>query len=389
MQGPLLRRFALVAALAVLNVGLIASAQLAWAPWHEAGAAAKPGLSAPVSEEERIVALVAKASPAVVSILVEQKGAAGTTVRFDADGGLTQETQEGDYVEVGRGTGFLARPDGLIVTNRHVASGRDARYTVILLDERRFDAKVIDIDPINDLALLKIDGGRFPSLALEADDRVRIGQTVVAIGNALGKYANTVTRGILSGLGRDIEASNRVTGGLERLEDILQTDAAINEGNSGGPLLNLDGKVIGVNTAIETHAQGLGFAIPVAEVRKVLASYDRYGAIARPRLGVRYLTITPELVVERGLTQTYGALIDAGEEGLPAIIPNAPAAAAGLRAGDIIVKVGGRKLEGKLNLGRALRAYDVGDAVAITYLRDGVENVVTVRFDAHPPYDGR
>lgn len=389
MQRPLLRSFSLAAGLAIINVGLVAAAQLAWAPWREAGAAAKPGQAAPVSEEEKIIDLVAKASPAVVSILVEQKGASRMTVRFDADGGITRETQEGDYVEVGRGTGFLVRPDGLIVTNRHVAGDRDARYTVILLDERRFDAKIIDIDPINDLALLKIDGGRFPALALEAADRVRIGQTVVAIGNALGKYANTVTRGILSGLGRDIEASNRVTGGLERLEDILQTDAAINEGNSGGPLLNLDGKVIGVNTAVETSAQGLGFAIPVAEVRKVLASYDRYGAIARPRLGVRYLTITPELVVERGLTQTYGALIDAGEEGLPAIIPNAPAAAAGLRAGDIIIKVGGRKLEGKLNLGRALRAYDVGDAVAVTFLRDGVENVVTVRLDAHPPFDGR
>jgi serine protease Do len=223
-------------------------------------------------------------------------------------------------------------------------------------------------------------------LALEADDRVRIGQTVVAIGNALGKYANTVTRGILSGLGRDIEAANRVTGGLERLEDILQTDAAINEGNSGGPLLNLDGKVIGVNTALETYAQGLGFAIPVAEVRKVLDSYDRYGAIARPRLGVRYLTITPELVVERKLTQTYGALIDAGEEGLSAIIPNSPAAAAGLMAGDIILEVGGKKLQGKLNLGRALRAYNVSDAVPLKILRNGTESVVTVRLDAHLPY---
>lgn len=365
---PASRRF-LVFGLFSLNVLVAVSVHLAWSAFViPAGAAVKPAPAAPISEEERVIRTAANASPAVVSILVQQRG------------------QQELLVEVGKGTGFLIDAEGLIVTNRHVAFGRDAVLTVFLTDGRSFPASVIDIDPVNDLALLKIDAKKLPSLALEADDKLRLGQTTVAIGNALGKYANTVTSGILSGVGRDVEASNHVTGDLERLEELLQTDAAINSGNSGGPLLNLDGKVIGVNTAVEQDAQGLGFAIPVSEVRKVVASYRRYGAIARPRLGVRYFTITPELKLEKSLAYGYGALVGSDEPGEAVVLPNAPAAAAGLREGDVILEVNGRKLEGKWTLAKAIQSLAVGDVVRLTIARDGATFEVRATLDAHPPY---
>lgn len=368
MEALFSRRFR-VFGLVLLNAFVAVSVHLAWSSLaRPAGAAQKPAIAAAVSDEERLIRVIAAASPAVVSILVQQ------------------ESQEAALVEVGKGTGFLIEADGLIVTNRHVAFDRQAVLTAILTDGRKFRASVIDIDPVNDLALLKIEGRGLPSLQLEADEKLRIGQTTVAIGNALGKYANTVTSGVLSGIERDLEASNNVTGGVERLEELLQTDAAINSGNSGGPLLNLEGKVIGVNTAVELGAQGLGFAIPVSEVRKVLASYRRYGAIARPRLGVRYFAVTPELVLERGLAYTYGALVGSDEPGETVILPNSPAAAAGLKDGDILLEVNGRKLEGKWTLAKAIQSLTVGDVVRLKVARGGVLLELKAQLDAHPPY---
>lgn len=358
-----------VFALLALNAILAVSVHVAWSALaRPAGAAVKTAPAAPVSEEERVIKVVSSASPAVVSLLVQQSAGQGV------------------LLEIGQGTGFLIDADGLIVTNRHVAYARDAKLTAVLSDGRMFPAAVIDIDPVNDLALVKIDAKGLPFLALEADDKLRLGQTTVAIGNALGKYANTVTSGILSGVGRDVEANDHVTGDVERLEELLQTDAAINSGNSGGPLLNLDGKVIGVNTAVEQGAQGLGFAIPVSEVRKIVASYRRYGAIARPRLGVRYFTITPELKIEKSLTHAYGALIGTDEPDEAVILPGAPAAAAGLRDGDIILEVNGRKLEGKWTLAKAIQSLGVGDVARLRISRGGASFEINVTLDAHPPY---
>lgn len=362
------RRFH-VFGLLFLNMFLAVSVHVAWSSFvAPAGAAVKPVPPAPVSEEERVIRTAANASPAVVSILVQDRG------------------QQDALFEIGKGTGFLIDGGGLIVTNRHVAFEREAVLTVFLTDGRTFPARVIDIDPVNDLALVKIDAKGLPSLALEADDKLRLGQTTVAIGNALGKYANTVTSGILSGVGRDVEASNQVTGGLERLEELLQTDAAINNGNSGGPLLNLDGRVIGVNTAVEQDAQGLGFAIPVSEVRKIVASYRRYGAIARPRLGVRYFTITPELTLEKKLPYAYGALVGGEAPGDAVVLPNSPAAAAGLVEGDIILEINGRKLEGKWTLAKAIQSLAVGDVARLKIARAGSILEATATLDAHPPF---
>jgi S1-C subfamily serine protease len=287
---------------------------------------------------------------------------------------------------VGKGTGFIVTADGLIATNRHVAYSRNAVLTIFLTDGRSFKARVADIDPVNDLALLKIDAKNLPTLALEADDAYRLGQTTIAIGNALGKYANTVTRGVLSGVNREVEAENNVTGATERLEELLQTDAAINSGNSGGPLLNLDGKVIGMNTAVERSAQGLGFAIPVSEIRKVTDSYRLYGAIARPRLGVRYFPITPEFQLERKLAYAHGAFLGTDEPGQAVVMPNSPAAGAGLMEGDIILEINGKKLDGKMTLAKAIQSLRVGDAVKLRVVRGEALLELTARLDAQPPY---
>lgn len=355
--------------LVVFNAFIAVSVHVAWSAFATpVGAAPKAAVVSPVSDEERMIKLVSAASPAVVSILVRQ------------------QIQEGVMIDVGEGTGFLVDSNGLIITNRHVAYNRSANLTVFLSDGRTFDAKVIDIDPVNDLAIVKIEASGLKFLKLESDDKLRLGQTTVAIGNALGKYANTVTSGILSGIEREVEASNSVTGGLEQLDELLQTDAAINTGNSGGPLLNLDGKVIGVNTAVEQGAQGVGFAIPVSEVRKVLDSYRRYGAIARPRLGVRYFTITPELKLAKNLAYSYGALVGSENKIEEVILPQSPAAAAGLASGDIILEINGRKLEGKFTLARAIQAVMVGDIIKLKVDRNGVILQLNARLDAHPPY---
>ncbi len=364
-----------------LNLIVAVAVHSAWTAWLPAAdAAQKPSSTAVLDSEEQLIRMVAKASPAVVSILIEkrQQTAPGE------EGGSGSSTD--GLAEVGRGTGFLVDPGGMIVTNRHVAGDRAAAYTVFLTDGRSFKADVVDIDPVNDLALLKIDANGLPTVPLAAADDVRIGQTTVAIGNALGKYANTVTRGILSGLGRDLDATDGLTGTSERLEELLQTDAAINAGNSGGPLLNSRGEVIGVDTAVENGAHGLGFAIPVSEVRKVLGSYARYGAIARPRFGVRYVAITPELVRERALPYTYGALVDADDPNDASVLPGSPAYAAGVRQGDIILEVDGKRLEGKRTLAKVIQSKEVGDAVTLKIARGGELLALSAQLDAFPPY---
>ena len=369
MERPSLRsRSFRTFGLLALNAAVAVSVHFAWTAWPQTAGAAQKPVPPAASEEDRLIRVIAKDSPAVVSILVQKSGAAG------------------ELEEVGRGTGFLVQADGMIVTNRHVAGDRQATYTVFLSDERTFKASILDVDPVNDLALLKIEASGLPTLTLAADDAVHIGQTTIAIGNALGKYANTVTRGILSGLDRNLDATDGITGSSESLEELLQTDASINSGNSGGPLLNSSGEVIGVDTAVETYAQGLGFAIPVSEVRKVLDSYRRYGAIARPRFGVRYLTITPDLVKEKGLAFAYGALVDSGDPNEASVLPGSPAASAGLAQGDIILEVNGKKLEGKYTLAKAIQSKNVGDAVTLKVARDGALLTLVAQLDAFPPY---
>lgn len=372
-RAPRFRKGAWLAVFVLLAVSAGSAAERIWSDVHRPASAGVETAPRQLADEEMVIAAVEKNAPAVVSILVRQKAVLG-------------DDAPEIWVETGEGTGFLVSPDGLIVTNRHVVQDRAFRHTVFLDDGRQFEAGVIDIDPVNDLALLKIGGTGFAHAELVEDGAFRLGQTVIAIGNALGKFDNTVTRGILSGIGRSIEAADFATGRVEQLEGVLQTDAAVNSGNSGGPLIDLRGKVIGVNTAVERYAQGLGFAIPASEVRKVLSSYRAYGVIARPRLGIRYFAITPDLAELEGLAHSNGAWVRSGEQGETAVLPGSPAFEAGLKDGDIILAVDGEDVSGKRSLAGIIGDKKVGDRVTLKVARGGDILFLTASLDAHPPF---
>ncbi len=287
--------------------------------------------------------------------------------------------------EVGGGSGFVVSADGYIVTNRHVVSDDEARYSVILNDGKSYDVKVVAKDPVLDIAILQFSEvpENLTILTFANSDEVRLGETVVAIGNALAEFRNSVSVGIVSGLSRSIEASDG-RGQTELLSNVFQTDAAINPGNSGGPLLNLDGEVVGVNVAASLGAENIGFAIPANAVTEIVRSVETYGEIRRPYLGVRYAMVTPRLVELNSLSVDYGALIARGEsrEEL-AVMPGSPADKAGLRENDIILSINGTSLR-DTDLATILRTESVGSTVSLRVYRAGEEIEVTVTLEAMP-----
>lgn len=333
------------------------------------------------SQEEAVVKAVKDYSPAVVSIIItkdmpvyERYYARGIDPFDFWDFQMPQLRQRGtEERQIGAGTGFIVDEDGTILTNKHVVSDNQAQYTVVMSDGERYAAKVTAADPVNDIAVVKIsDGGprRFPAVVLGDSDNLQIGQSVIAIGNALGEFDNTVSVGVISGMQRSITAYG--AGEDEVLEDLIQTDAAINEGNSGGPLLNLRGEVIGINTAIASGAQNVGFVIPINLAKRGLAQAKTSGKIVYPYLGVYYTMIDARLQKENNLPADYGAWITAGESGT-AVIAGSPAQTAGLKDGDIILEIGGQKLDQKNSLARVIAKYNPGDKVKLKVRRAGGE----------------
>ncbi len=283
--------------------------------------------------------------------------------------------------EIGGGTGFIVSENGLVVTNRHVVEDKTADYTILLNDGRSFKAEVIAQSPVVDLAVLKIQASELAPVALGDSDSLGLGQTAIAIGNALGEFKNTVSVGVISGLSRNIIAQGPF--GSVRLEGVIQTDAAINRGNSGGPLLNLKGEVVGMNVAVAVDAQNIGFAIPINDIRRTIESVKETGEITFPFIGIRYYLVNEELAKRENLAVDYGALIRGDREG-PGVIPGTAAAEAGLRAEDIILEIDGERIDENQTLARLIRRYYVGETVVLKILRDGKEMEVVLTLGRMP-----
>lgn len=337
-----------------------------------------------VKEDSATVDVVATSSPAVVSIIITKDYSAiyqnSPFSPFDNFFGGQNQQPQGKQ-EVGGGTGFIVSADGLIVTNKHVVDDDQAEYTVVLNDGKRYDAKVLAKDPSNDVAVVKIEATGLPTLTLGDSDLVQSGETVLAIGNALGQYRNTATKGIISGKSRTITASDSA-GQSETLEDIFQTDAAINPGNSGGPLIDLAGSVIAINTAVNQSGQLIGFAIPINVVKRDLDSVRKTGKIVRPYLGVRYVVITKSLAETNKLPVDHGALIQRGATADDlAVIPGSPADKAGLVENDIITKVDGKAINDDRSLIGLLSEHNAGDMVTLEIYHKGEKKEVKVTLE--------
>ncbi len=347
-----------------------------------------------LDHESAVVAAVERVSPTVVSVIVTKDlpqvrrfsldpFGDGLFERFFGDQfGIPDSDTDGTvHREVGGGTGFIVSSNGLIMTNKHVVADEDAVYSVLLNDGRTLNAEVIARDPVNDLAILKVKESNLPTVTLGGPEELRVGQTVIAIGNALGEFRNTVSTGVISGLSRSIVAGD-FRFGSEQLTDVIQTDASINFGNSGGPLLNIAGEVIGVNTAIAAGAQNVGFAIPVREARSVIESVQTYGRIVRPWLGVRYLLIDEEIARTNDLATDYGAFIVRGERPDElAVVPGSPADKAGLTENDIILELDGQKIDRDHPLVNMIGRLNPGARVSLKVLHRGETKIVSVTLE--------
>ena len=285
----------------------------------------------------------------------------------------------------GAGTGIIVSKDGYIMTNKHVINDA-SNASVTATNGDIFDnVKVVGSDPLNDVAFLKIEGvNDLKPAQIGESSTLRIGQTVVAIGNSLGEYQNTVTSGIVSGLGRPVAAQSQDGSQAESLSDLVQTDAAINPGNSGGPLVNLSGQVVGINTAVASEAQGIGFAIPINAVKGLLEGVLEDGKVERAYLGVSYVDITPAVARERNLPVKRGALVLGSRDG-SAVQQGGPADKAGIKDGDIIIKVGDLEVGQSGGVSSLIAEYRPGERVDITVLRDGEETVKSVTLAAYEP----
>ena len=350
------------------------------------------------TQEEAVIAVIEKSSPSVVSIvvtkdlpIVEQyyyNPFQELEEFFGEDFGIQvpQYREKGtEKKEIGGGTGFIVSKDGLILTNKHVVLDTTADYTVLTNTGKKYEAEVLARDPMQDIAILKIDASFLPVVKLGDSDKLNIGQTVIAIGNVLGEFRNSVSLGIISGLSRNVIAS----GGSfsEALEGIIQTDAAINPGNSGGPLLNIQGEVIGMNTAMAQGAENVGFAIPINKAKRDIIQVKEIGEIVYPFLGIYYAVITPELVEEYDLPVDYGAWVgrdQSGEKTDESIFPDSPAKDAGLQADDIILEFGGSKLTTDKPLAKIIIEYSPDDIVELKVLRGKKELILFVTLSRYP-----
>ncbi|MBI2042457.1 MAG: trypsin-like peptidase domain-containing protein [Candidatus Nealsonbacteria bacterium] len=332
-----------------------------------------------------IPGVVKKVLPSVVSVIVSK-----LLPVFETPYGLMPQQEENPFgaplpfpfmvpkgkkkIQIGGGSGFIVESSGIIITNRHVVADSLAEYTVVLNEEKKYSAEVVARDPINDVAILKIKEKNLPALALGDSSKLELGQTAIAIGNALGNFLNTVSVGVVSGLSREISAGDVITKRMTKLRGLIQTDAAINPGNSGGPLIDIEGRVIGINTAMVFMAENIGFALPINNAKKDLQDLKKFGRIRHPFLGLRYVILDKELQEKFKLSVDRGALvISEPAPGGQAVVPGGAADRAGIKEGDVILEIANQQISTKNPLEEILQKQKIGDSVSCKVIRKGQE----------------
>jgi serine protease Do len=341
-----------------------------------------------VASQSQLVASIAKnVSPSIVSVDVTSQTAAAMQNSFFGSDAPTEQQSAG--------TGIVISSKGLIITNRHVVPAGTTKVSVTLSDGTTLDdvtvvGRTAETDSL-DVAILKINDAKGHALtpaAIGDSSKMQVGDLVVAIGNALGQFQNTVTSGIISGHGRSVQAGNQgsTSSSTESLADLFQTDAAINEGNSGGPLVNTSGQVIGINTAIASGAQSIGFAIPINDVSGLIKNVLNTGKFERVYLGVEYVSLTPDTAKQLSLSVSEGAYVLPASQngGTSTIVSGSPADKAGIQEKDIITEINGTQIDQNHSLLALLGQHSVGDKVDITVIRGGKTQDLTATLTAAP-----
>jgi len=336
-----------------------------------------------INEESVVTKVVEQSTPSVVTVSISKKVTPNPLQGFDFFGQFfgmpmipNQQPQQQQNVEQDIGTGFIISADGLIVTNKHVVADTTAGYRVIIGKDQVVDVANIYRDPITDLAILKVNKTGLTPVKLGDSNGIKVGQTVIAIGTALGEFRSTVTTGVISGLGRAITAGSPFEGS-EKLDNVIQTDAAINPGNSGGPLLNSSGEVIGVNVAVSQSGQNIGFALPINLVKDSINNFKTTGEFNRPYFGVSYQTISKQTALLNDVPA--GAYVKD-------VVAGSPAEKAGIKIGDIITEFDGKRMadDTVTALATLVNNKKVGDSVTVKYWRDKVENTISVKLEKRP-----
>ena len=326
-------------------------------------------------EKSPIIEVAKKVCPAVITIVISRDLPKIEGFYFFPFGSqrfvVPKFNKKRERTKIGGGSGFIVSLDGYIITSSHVVTDPKADYTIIFEPKKKYSAKVISRDPINDIAILKINAKNLPYLELGDSEKIELGQTVIAVGNALGEFHDTISTGVISGLSRYITAYSGLTRQTAQLRGLIQTDAAINPGNSGGPLVDTEGKAIGVNTAMVMGAQNIGFAIPINYAKNDLEEVKKYGKLRRPFLGVRYVLLNKMIAEKNKLPVDYGALIVRETLGESAVVKGSAADKAGLKEYDIILECNGEKITVKNPLANILQKLKIGGEIKLEVLREG------------------
>lgn len=362
-----------IAAVLLITGGIVSSGRFGFAWPSEKSPVVVPGERVKVMSEESVVTdVVEKASVSVVTIGISQTRRVGDIFEFDPFNPFSpfqRRPGQTQKIEQDIGSGFIVGSDGLIVTNKHVVSDSQAKYRVITKDDKTYDVVKIYRDPSNDLAIVKINASGLKPIEMGDSDKIKVGQMAIAIGTALGEFRNTVTVGVISGVGRGITAGSPFEGYAEKLDNVIQTDAAINPGNSGGPLFNSSGQVVGINVAIAQEGQSIGFALPINVVKDALSNFNATGQFNRPFLGVQYRMITRQMAILNEIPE--GAYV-------MDVVEGSPAQKAGVEAEDIITKIDSEKITESNDLAKIISKKKVGEGITLTIWRNEKEVEIKV-----------